>query len=144
MISPDVHTKVLRQDGWLEYRSEHARQDEFSNGYSCAFYAGVSYDGRRAENPTDPNIITLSEKRRSQQLKNRGIVFAAYRLPNPDGTTLLSDKAQLQALHQEAETLVEMLLDIHKTNRSRHPTEKSDTEETGPLPVRPKYSPYHA
>ncbi|KAH8905213.1 hypothetical protein BR93DRAFT_774042 [Coniochaeta sp. PMI_546] len=144
MISPDVHTKVLRQDGWLEYRSEHIRQDEFSNGYSCAFYAGVSYDGRRAENPTDPNIITLSEKRRSQQLKNRGIVFAAYRLPNPDGTTLLSDKAQLQALHQEAETLVEMLLDIHKTNRSRHPTEKSDTEETGPLPVRPKYSPYHA
>lgn len=144
MISPEVHTKVLRQDGWLEYRSEHIRQDEFSNGYSCAFYAGVSSEGRRAEKPTDPNIITLSEKRRSQQLKNRGIVFAAYRLPNPDGTTLHSDKAQLEALHQEAETLVEMLLDIHKTNRSRHFNEKPDMEETGPLPVRPNYSPYHA
>ncbi|OIW34595.1 hypothetical protein CONLIGDRAFT_13631 [Coniochaeta ligniaria NRRL 30616] len=144
MISPEVHTKVLRQDGWLEYRSERISHDEFSNGYSCAFYAGVSSDGRRAEKPDDPNIITLSEKRRSQQLKNRGIVFAAYRLPNPDGTTLYSDKAQLNALHQEAETLVEMLLDIHKTNRSKYPTEKPDTDETGPLPVRPKYSPYHS
>jgi hypothetical protein len=150
MISSEAHTKILRRDGWVEWRDEFPSQEHFSRGYSRAFYAGVSLDSsaasaRGADSPADPNIVTLSEKRRSQHLKNRGIVFAAYRFPELDGTTLRTDMAQLEALYREAETLVEMLLDIHKTERSRYfDAMKVDVDETGPLPVRPKYSPYHA
>lgn len=166
MISSEAHTKILRRDGWVEWRDEFPSQDHFSRGYSRAFYAGVSPEcavaaaattTRSPGRPTDPydksnngSVITLSEKRRNQPLKNRGIVFAAYRFPEPDGTTRRTDAAQLEALHREAETLVEMLLDIHKTERSRGasdcrrvvgPGAAAGADETGPLPVRPKYSP---
>lgn len=147
MISSEAHTKILRQDGWVEWRDPFPSHEHFSRGYSRAFYAGVSPDcpaGIRGspQQPSNRSVVSLGEKRRSQQPKNRGIVFAAYRFPEPDGTSLRTDSAQLEALHREAETLVEMLLDIHKTERSRVLDFRHvDADETGPLPVRPKYSP---
>ncbi|KAB5551091.1 hypothetical protein GE09DRAFT_159927 [Coniochaeta sp. 2T2.1] len=175
LISPDVHQKVLRQEGWLEYRSERVRADEFARGYSCAFYAGYgstpdsasssstststnnnnnnTNSGGGASSARNTSVMSLSEKRRSQQLKNRGIVFAAYRLPDENGKTPKGcDAAQLKALHAEAETLVEMLLDIHKTSRGRDlATGKGGAageaglgggDDVGPLPVRRRYEPF--
>ncbi|KAB5580208.1 hypothetical protein GE09DRAFT_429655 [Coniochaeta sp. 2T2.1] len=167
LISPDVHQKVLRQEGWLEYRSERVRPDEFARGYSCAFYAGYdsststststdnnnTNSGGGASRRNTSSIMSLSEKRRSQQLKNRGIVFAAYRLPDENGKTPKGcDGAQLKALHAEAETLVEMLLDIHKTSRCRDLAASGtgvvgevglgEGDDVGPLPIRRRYEPY--
>ncbi|KAJ9164836.1 hypothetical protein NKR19_g1086 [Coniochaeta hoffmannii] len=173
MISSAAHTKILRQDGWVEWRDESPSPDHFSRGYSRAFYAGVSPEPSCPKSPpSDANlnnnnnnnksnnsnnaIPSLSEKRRSQnqqsRYNNRGIVFAAYRLPRADGAAVGADRAQLEALYGEAETLVEMLLDIHKTERSRRPGADVDADadagaggrrvgvdETGPLPVRPRF-----
>jgi hypothetical protein len=145
-ISPWVALKVLQRTGWLEYQSDRISPDEFAVGYSCAFYAGGGSDNNNtpiasaaaaAENPDTPNAV-------KPKGHNRGIIFAAYRLPTPDATRRRSDKFELHALHREAEALVEMLLDIHKTQRSRHkvagkPAVDGAAEETGPLPVRPQF-----
>ncbi|KAK4190571.1 hypothetical protein QBC35DRAFT_75017 [Podospora australis] len=111
-ISAPVHQKVLRTEGWLEYRSEDAAADEYARGYSCSFYTGYSPDRRAAESTQATN-----------KDPNRGIVFAAYRLPQPstgNETPLESSSATLlETLHQDAETLVDLLMDIHMTQRWR-------------------------
>jgi hypothetical protein len=51
---------------------------------------------------------------------NRGIVFAAFRLPHgaaDDGGTACSDGEELEALHRDAEALVDMLIEMHMTQR---------------------------
>lgn len=48
---------------------------------------------------------------------NRGIVFVAYRRPRGPGGAVNSSKAELDALGQEAETLVDMILDFHGERR---------------------------
>jgi hypothetical protein len=164
MISSAAHTKILRQDDWVEWRDEVPSQDHFARGYSRAFYAGVSPDAV-SQQQLHSARSSVDTKRGSQQqtpqplAKNRGIVFAAYRFPGPDGTAPRTDPAQLEALYAEAETLVETLLDIHKMERSRRPdaaaaaattrlpavaaavNEYYADEDTGPLPVRPWYEP---
>jgi hypothetical protein len=130
-LSAAVHLKVLRTEGWLEYRSEHASPDEFSRGYSCSFYSG-----RCATTATPLSPSTVSGKRKRSQPNNRGIVFAAYRLPRADGTTICSGPTDLEALYREAETLVEMLIDMHSTQRARNPI--VGYGETGPMPSRPR------
>ena len=45
---------------------------------------------------------------------NRGIVFAAFRLPRPDGSSKTSTAEELEALHADAEVLVDMCIDIHR------------------------------
>ncbi|KAK3300781.1 uncharacterized protein B0H64DRAFT_23001 [Chaetomium fimeti] len=126
-ISAPVHQKVLRTQGWLEYRNETGAQDEFARGYSCAFYTGHS----PARHESDPATTTTPDgKPRQQQQQqqqqpqkkkpaNRGIVFAAFRLPGPDGTPVCSSAEELEALHRDAEALVDMLIDIHMTQRHR-------------------------
>ncbi len=73
----------------------------------------------------------------SEQI-DRGIVFAAYRKPRSGDDRLghSFDDKELGELHGEAESLVEMLIDIHVTNRLRQPPASSRTsEETGPMPL---------
>jgi hypothetical protein len=124
-ISAPVHQKVLRTQGWLEYRNETDAQDEFARGYSCAFYTGHSPARGRESDPAPMATTTTPDgkpKQQQQQKKkpaNRGIVFAAFRLPGADGNPICSSAEELEALHQDAEALVDMLIDIHMTQRHR-------------------------
>ena len=123
-ISAPVHQKVLRADGWLEYRSDSPAADEFARGYSCSFYAGYSPDGRWRPVETDVDRERTGSpeeraKKRQDRPANRGIVFAAYRLPNSDGTVLSSGKDELDGLYRDAELFVETLIDIHMMQRQR-------------------------
>jgi hypothetical protein len=116
-ISAPVHQKVLRTEGWLEYRNETGAQDEFACGYSCSFYTGYS-PARRSDADT---VTTPDGKRRKLKAKpaNRGIVFAAFRLPRGDGSPVASDPDELEMLAKDAEALVDMLIDTHMTHRQR-------------------------
>ena len=127
-ISTTVHGNVLRSKGWVEYRTQEPDNDEFPRGYACAFYTG-NYS------KTD-SVISSTSSIKSSKI-DRGIVFAAYRKPRADGSIigLGSDEAELARIHQDAETLVEMLIDIHVANRQRQPGSKSQhIGETGPMP----------
>ncbi len=120
-ISAPVHQKVLRTPGWLEYRNGTSVQDEFARGYSCAFYTGHS-PSRNTTPPADGN------NKRHKTAANRGIVFAAFRLPREDGTPIVCEGAQLEALHADAEALVDMLIEIHTPQRrGREPVRRCVT-----------------
>lgn len=118
-ISASVHSKVLRSDGWLEYCSDEDQTEGFSRGYSRSFYTGHSPDGRGR--PVEDDGPDGKPRRRRAIAPNRGIVFAAYRFPRTDGSSLASDADELEALARDAETLVDMLIDIHMTQRQRRP-----------------------
>lgn len=131
-ISSLVHTTILRSDGWIEYRNTDARPHDLARGYASAFYTG-QYARSLSGNRSTP----VSGVRLSEQI-DRGIVFAAYRKPRAGNDRLghSFDDKELGELHREAETLVEMLIDIHVTNRLRQPpTCTRATEETGPMPL---------
>ncbi|KAK1757941.1 hypothetical protein QBC47DRAFT_296235 [Echria macrotheca] len=126
-ISAPVHLKMLRSNGWLEYRCENGAPDEFCRGYSCSFYTGHSSpDSSRGRSMGEDSPDTKQNRRRGGTAPNRGVVFAAYRLPraaaeNTDtDTDIDSDAAELEALRVDAETLVNMLIDIHMTQRKHH------------------------
>ncbi|KAH6650331.1 hypothetical protein F5144DRAFT_41670 [Chaetomium tenue] len=110
-ISAPVHQKVLRTQGWLEYRNETNAPDEFARGYSCAFYTGHS--APRGREPDPP------KQQQKKKPANRGIIFAAFRLPGADGVPLCSSPEELEELHKDAEALVDMLIDIHMAQRHR-------------------------
>jgi hypothetical protein len=132
-ISTAVHSKILQGDGWIEYRSEEAQEDEFSRGYACAFHTG-QYNRR----PSVDSTVSLSTRKPRKNSIDRGIVFAAYRKPSVDGNTAVGcTKAELDTIRQDAETLVEMLIDIHAANRLRQPTSANflHSDETGPMPI---------
>ncbi|KAK3329798.1 hypothetical protein B0H66DRAFT_38546 [Apodospora peruviana] len=136
-ISAPVHQKVLRSQGWLEYRSDGASLDEFARGYSCSFYTGYTPDGKwRPVDGTSPTAEGQPKKRKAKVV-NRGIVFAAYRLPRTDGCDIGSDADELKTLHRDAETLVDMLIDIHMMQRQRRSeaTRRCAVREAGPLPT---------
>lgn len=131
-ISSLVHTTILRSDGWIEYRNTDARPHDLARGYASAFYTG-QYARSLSGNRSNP----VSGVRLSEQI-DRGIVFAAYRKPRAGNDRLghSFDDKELGELHREAETLVEMLIDIHVTNRLRQPpTCTRAAEETGPMPL---------
>lgn len=131
-ISSLVHTTILRADGWIEYRNADARPHDLARGYASAFYTG-QYARSLSGNRSTP----VSGVRLSEQI-DRGIVFAAYRKPRSGEERLghSFDDKELGELHREAESLVEMLIDIHVTNRLRQPPACSRaTEETGPMPL---------
>ncbi|TQV97261.1 hypothetical protein V2A60_000116 [Cordyceps javanica] len=131
-ISSLVHTTILRSDGWIEYRNADARPHDLARGYASAFYTG-QYARSLSGNTSAP----VSGVRLSEQI-DRGIVFAAYRKPRPGNDRLghSFDDKELGELHREAESLVEMLIDIHVTNRLRQPPASARTnEETGPMPL---------
>ncbi|KAI5466805.1 hypothetical protein BGZ63DRAFT_8142 [Mariannaea sp. PMI_226] len=130
-ISAHVHSKILRTQGWIEYRNQEARTDEFARGFACSFYTGQH--SRTSSIASDAS----SPPARMRQ-SDRGIVFAAYRKPRADGSMagVGSNKAELAAVHRDAEALVEMLIDIHVANRQRQPLSHSQhSEETGPMPL---------
>jgi hypothetical protein len=126
-ISGPVHEKILRTEGWLEYRNKTGALDEFARGYSCSFYTGHSPSRRRDDADTSAATTPDGKQPRQQPPKNnrpanRGIVFAAFRLPREDGSAVGCDEHQLEALHRDAEALVNMLIDIHKAQqRQRGP-----------------------
>lgn len=107
-ISAPVHQKVLRTQGWLEYRNDTGARDEFARGYSCSFYTGHSpARGGNATSTTTANTANTGKPKPA----NRGIVFAAFRLPrDDDGVPACSDAEELEALHRDAEALVDMLM----------------------------------
>ncbi|KAF7543764.1 hypothetical protein G7Z17_g10479 [Cylindrodendrum hubeiense] len=132
-ISAGVHGKILRSGGWIEYRNQEARSDEFARGYACAFYTGQY-------SRTGSIVSSTSTSSTKMRQSDRGIVFAAYRKPRADGGMMGvgSSKTELADVHQDAEALVEMLIDIHVANRLRQPLSHShDSDETGPMPMQP-------
>ncbi|KAK4444286.1 hypothetical protein QBC34DRAFT_415500 [Podospora aff. communis PSN243] len=116
-ISESVHLRALRTQDWLEYQCENVTPEEFSRGYSCSFYTANSL-GRRSKS-TDKGATEGTSRDRKGTAPNRGVVFAAYRLPRADGQDLQSSQAELDALRMDAEALVDMLIDIHMTQRQR-------------------------
>ncbi|SPN96847.1 uncharacterized protein DNG_00367 [Cephalotrichum gorgonifer] len=133
-ISTMVHKRILQADGWTEYRNDEAERDDFARGYACTFYRG-QYGGPRA--PSGAIGPKPASEPWAENI-DRGIVFAAYRKPNSDGSKSAADcsKAQLSTIYRDAEALVEMLIDIHMANRLRAPPGPAlYSDETGPMPT---------
>lgn len=131
-ISAAVHAKILRHKSWIEYRGTDAKKGEFSRGYGHAFHAGTS---RRASAPGSSTKAPAAER---PGAVDRGIVFAAYRQPGPDGTTNGCTPAELAALHSDVEYLVDMLIAIHRARRLRNPDAVTSlANEVGPMPSQP-------
>ncbi|RDA83789.1 hypothetical protein CP532_5187 [Ophiocordyceps camponoti-leonardi (nom. inval.)] len=131
-ISSHVHTTILRSDGWIEYRNQDAQDHDLARGFACAFYTG-----QYARSGQPDSQFPVSGVRLSEQI-DRGIVFAAYRKPRPGPDRLGRNfnEEELGKLHQDAETMVEMLIDIHVASRKRQPpTQSSSPEDTGPMPL---------
>ncbi|KAL2112782.1 hypothetical protein VUR80DRAFT_6503 [Thermomyces stellatus] len=133
-ISTMVHKRILRTDGWIEYRNDDANADDFACGYACAFYQG-QYSGPHTSGwPIGPTAAPKSMGRNI----DRGIVFAAYRKPSRDSNKsgIHCDQSQLSSVYRDAEALVEMLVDTHTANQLRNPGAQTPySDETGPLPV---------
>ncbi|KAG8675196.1 hypothetical protein FPOAC1_001173 [Fusarium poae] len=131
-ISTASHRKILKTPGWIEYRPQNFRHDEFARGYAHAFHTGQDSGNGSV---TSRNSISSSASVQPSN-PNRGIVFAAYRAPRADGS-LACTKDDLSSLHKDAEALVEMLVDINVTSQLREPRSPSrQSEDTGPMPTR--------
>lgn len=127
-ISAAVHTKILRAEEWIEYRSQEARSDEFARGYACSFFTGAY----SRSNSIDSNLSAASGSTRSRI--DRGLVFAAYRKPRADGSMRCSDEQELKAIRGDAEGLVEMLIDIYAKDRLRQAPLFTKKGEAGAIP----------
>ncbi|GAO16151.1 uncharacterized protein UV8b_02548 [Ustilaginoidea virens] len=133
-VAADVHSRILRADGWIEYRNHEAMPQDFARGYACAFYTG-----QYPRNPSARCASPVSGVRLSERI-DRGIVFAAYRKPRDGNGGLGRDlgEEELGELHRDAEALVEMVLDIHVANRNRQQAWRASlADETGPIPAQP-------
>jgi hypothetical protein len=140
-IGETAHLNLLRSQGWRKWVSEEVTHNDFSEGYAYAFHTASPPISEKAEGKK-PELFTPPPRQRVSLQDPRGIVFAAYRLPGADGKTLPMSNAELDRLFLEAEALVETLLDIHKTQRSRMPSgEQVRAAETGPLPARAQFEP---
>lgn len=131
-ISSFVHAKVLRANGWIEYRNYDARPCDLARGYACAFYPG-----QYCEHDVPGSRRHVSGVKLSDTI-DRGIVFAAYRKPRPGPNKLGSalDKENLGNLYRDAEALVEMLMDIHVASQLRQPfLQHQSYDHTGPMPL---------
>lgn len=113
-ISATVQSKILKQEGWMEYRSNDAQVGEFARGYGHAFHTGVGRRGSAATSPRNSSAQDMSQN-------DRGIVFAAYRYPGKNSQNNGCTKAELEALRVDAEGLVDYLVAIHKARRLRDP-----------------------
>jgi hypothetical protein len=122
-ISADVHVKILRSAGWLEYRDEQAQCGDFGRAYACAFYAG-HYQSTKA---MGARVAKTSQV-------DRGIVFAAYRKPRADGSIQYSGPEELSCLRRDVEALVDMLIDVHFASRATY-GHATYADETGPMPA---------
>ncbi|KAK1990002.1 hypothetical protein LX36DRAFT_717089 [Colletotrichum falcatum] len=104
-ISATVQSKILKQEGWMEYRCDDAQAGEFARGYGHAFHTDT---GRRGS----PRDVSQND---------HGIVFAAYRYPSKDSGAVGCSREELEALRVDAEGLVDYLVAIHKARRLRDP-----------------------
>jgi hypothetical protein len=124
-----MYNKILRAKGWIEYRNTEALPHEHARGYACSFYTGRDSPRRLSEGNSPVSEIQV----------NRGIIFAAYRKPRIGDCKMGRSftGAELSSLYEDAETLVEMLIDIHASNRRCHPASHRHRlcDETGPMPV---------
>ena len=135
-ISEAVHLRVLRSDCWLEMH-ENGSANSVSRGYGCSFYTGHSLRG------SPETVVESKERGRKGKTPNRGIVFAAFRRPLEDGSSLETSAAELADLWVEAEALVNMVLRISMSQRHRRPglPESSEPEAaSAPLPLGPLLS----
>jgi hypothetical protein len=140
-IGETAHLNILRAQGWRKWMNEEITHNDFSEGYAYAFHNASPPVSEKAEGKK-PAVSTPPARQRVSFQESRGIVFAAYRLPGPDGKAQHMSSFELDKLFLEAEALVETLLDIHKTQRSRMPSgESAGAEETGPLPARAQFEP---
>lgn len=133
-ISAAVHSHILQTGTWIEYRNKGTKNNEFARGYACAFYRG-EYGRRRGS--ADSCSSTATGMSVNGNI-NRGIVFAAYRKPRPDGddSAVGCNDSELSTIYNDAEALVEMLIDIHMANRLRYSGHHGKhSDETGPMPV---------
>jgi hypothetical protein len=108
-ISSDVHVKILQSEGWLEYRDEEASAGKFARAYACTFYPGRLHDERSSESASS---VTQSSETNAI---DRGLVFAGYRMPSPDGSMPCTSIEELAYLRRDVEALVELLVDIQVT-----------------------------
>ncbi|TDZ49813.1 hypothetical protein CTRI78_v007821 [Colletotrichum trifolii] len=126
-ISATVQSKILKHEGWMEYRSDDAKAGEFARGYGHAFHTESGRSNSASGSPRDSGPQDLSQN-------NCGIVFAAYRYPGKNATASGCTKAELEALRADAEGLVDYLVAIHKARRLRDPmslqtlTDEEDNE----------------
>ena len=133
-ISTMVHRQILQTDGWIEYQNDEAEPDDFARGYACAFYRG-QHGGPHA--PSGLAGSSAAPKPEAETI-DRGIVFAAYRKPSRDGdkSAVNCSQEQLSSIYRDAETLVEMLIDVHMADRLRSsPEQLHYSDETGPMPM---------
>lgn len=128
-ISSDVHVKILQSEGWLEYRDEQAGVGSFGRAYACTFYPGQLHDRRSSESTSSTTQLLEATA------IDRGIVFAGYRMPNPDGSMPCMSVEELAYLRRDVEALVEMLIDIHVTVQLGLPLAQAQyAEESGSVP----------
>ncbi|KAL0938673.1 uncharacterized protein CTRU02_205283 [Colletotrichum truncatum] len=113
-ISATVQSKILKQEGWMEYRSDDAQSGDFARGYGHAFHTAT---GRRGSANSSPRSSVFQDVSRN----DRGIVFAAYRYPSKDSSPAGCTKEELESLRADAEGLVDYLMAIHKARRLRDP-----------------------
>ncbi|KAK1586157.1 uncharacterized protein LY79DRAFT_517558 [Colletotrichum navitas] len=111
-ISATVQSKILKQEGWMEYRCDDAQAGEFARGYGHAFH---THTGRRSISGSRSPVT------RDVSQNDHGIVFAAYRYPSKDSRAVGCSKQELEALRVDAEGLVDYLVAIHKARRLRDP-----------------------
>ncbi|KAK2057513.1 hypothetical protein LY76DRAFT_106482 [Colletotrichum caudatum] len=111
-ISATVQSKILKQEGWMEYRCDDAQAGEFARGYGHAFHTDT---GRRGSSGSRSPVA------RDVSQNDHGIVFAAYRYPTKDSNAVGCSKQELEALRVDAEGLVDYLVAIHKARRLRDP-----------------------
>ncbi|KAK2005363.1 hypothetical protein LZ32DRAFT_194652 [Colletotrichum eremochloae] len=113
-ISATVQSKILKQQGWMEYRCDDAQAGEFARGYGHAFHTDTGRRGSSFSGPRSPVTRDISQN-------DHGIVFAAYRYPSKDSGPVGCTKEELEALRVDAEGLVDYLVAIHKARRLRDP-----------------------
>ncbi|CCF42453.1 hypothetical protein CH063_12449 [Colletotrichum higginsianum] len=113
-ISATVQSKILKQEGWMEYRSDDAQAGEFARGYGHAFHTDTGRRGSTNSSPRSSSVRDIS-------LNDHGIVFAAYRHPGKGSGAAGCTKEELEALRVDAEGLVDYLVAIHKARRLRDP-----------------------
>ncbi|KAM7205523.1 hypothetical protein V8F20_003107 [Naviculisporaceae sp. PSN 640] len=92
-----VLKKLLQTHGWLEYRGDGVSDgglgslEGFVRGYSQSFFTNDE--------------------------SNRGIVFAGYRRPRPDGSHTIMSAAEMEDMAKDAERLCTMLVDQANSER---------------------------
>ncbi|KAL8367346.1 hypothetical protein RB595_009039 [Gaeumannomyces hyphopodioides] len=124
-ISYGVHNKILQTEGWIEYRG--TEPDDYQRGYARSFYTGYvpwCEDGARRPSTAAHNGDGELSDDHGRSEHNRGIIFAAYRKPQPGAEPAIMTAAERMDMQQDAQGLVDMILDFHMVKRRNEQREK--------------------